>query len=72
MSWVKHGVLIEPPTHLKWAASHAAVPFVQALDDTSVRVWFTTRDSRRRSQIARAIVSFAGGGAPSEIGRAHV
>jgi hypothetical protein len=65
MSWVKHGVLIEPPTHLEWAVSHAAVPFVQVLDDTSVRVWFTTRDSLRRSQIARAIVSFAGGGTPS-------
>jgi hypothetical protein len=55
MKWIKRGVLIEPPTHLPWAASHAAVPHAQE-SDGSAEVYFTTRDDRRRSHIARARV----------------
>jgi hypothetical protein len=56
MRWVKHGIAIEPPVHLPWVASHAAVPHAEALDDERVRVYFTVRDDRRRSHIAVADV----------------
>lgn len=54
MRWVKRGVVIEPPTHLPWVASHAAVPHAAALENGRVRVYFTARDDRSRSHIAVA------------------
>jgi hypothetical protein len=54
MHWRKRGVVIEPPTDLPWVASHAAVPHVEPCDTESVLVYFTVRDARRRSHIARA------------------
>jgi hypothetical protein len=51
--WRKEGVVLEPPTHLPWSASHAAVPVVQAQGD-ALRLYFTTRDDRGRSHVARA------------------
>jgi hypothetical protein len=53
MTWLKRGLVIEPPLHLPWAASHAAVPHAEAKGD-GAEVYFTTRDERRRSHIARA------------------
>jgi hypothetical protein len=58
MNWEKQGVLIAPPTHLPWSASHAAVPYADARDDT-LGVYFTTRDERRRSHVAFARVELA-------------
>ncbi len=58
MRWVKTGVLIPPPTHLPWVASHAAVPHAEARSDGAVDVYFTTRDELRRSHIALARVRF--------------
>jgi hypothetical protein len=55
MKWLKRGLLIEPPLHLPWVTSHAAVPHAQ-VEDGSVEVYFTTRDDRRRSHIAVARV----------------
>jgi hypothetical protein len=55
MRWLKRGLLIEPPVHLPWVTSHAAVPHVQE-SDGSLEVYFTTRDDRRRSHIALARV----------------
>jgi hypothetical protein len=55
MKWEKRGLLIEPPTHLPWSASHAAVPHAEARHDL-LKVFFTTRDDRRRSHIAVADV----------------
>jgi hypothetical protein len=55
MKWTKRGLLIEPPVHLPWAASHAAVPHAEARDGR-VEVYFTTRDEHRRSHIAFARV----------------
>jgi hypothetical protein len=51
--WRKRGLVIEPPVHLPWAASHAAVPHVETRGDV-LGVYFTTRDERRRSHIAQA------------------
>ncbi len=56
MTWVTHGIVIEPPLHLPWVASHAAVPHAELLGDGRVRVFFTARDDRRRSHIAVADV----------------
>jgi hypothetical protein len=61
MSWQKHGVLIEPPLDLPWAASHAAVPHMDTSGNV-LEVYFTTRDERHRSHIARARVDLALGG----------
>jgi hypothetical protein len=55
MRWLKRGLLIEPPVHLPWSTSHAAVPHVQE-NDGLLDVYFTTRDDRRRSHIAVAQV----------------
>jgi len=55
MNWRKQGVLIEPPTHLPWSSSHAALPYADVRAE-SLEVYFTTRDERRRSHVARARV----------------
>lgn len=62
MKWVKRGVVIEPPLKLPWAASHAAVPHAEEKNG-GVEVYFTTRDERRRSHIARADLDLVTGGA---------
>jgi hypothetical protein len=54
MRWRKEGVLIEPPVHLAWVHSHAAVPHAECFPDGTARVYFTARDERRRSHIALA------------------
>jgi len=61
MKWVKRGVVIEPPLQLPWAASHAAVPHAEGRND-GAQVYFTTRDERRRSHIARADLDLVTGG----------
>jgi hypothetical protein len=60
MSWQKRGILIEPPVHLSWASSHAAVPHTGS-NEGALEVYFTTRDERRRSHIARAQVDLGRG-----------
>lgn len=67
MSWVKHGVVIQPPVHLPWVASHAAVPHAEPLEKGRVRVYFTARDERRRSHIAVADVGLDGDGAAARV-----
>jgi hypothetical protein len=57
--WVKQGLLIEPPTHLPWARTHAALPIVDPLDGSRARVYFSSRDELNRAQIGRAVVDFA-------------
>jgi hypothetical protein len=66
MRWSKRGVLIEPPTHLEWVASHAAVPHVNAVGDDRY-VYFTGRDDQRRSHIARARLVATGGELRAEV-----
>src|SRR4051812_14008846 len=59
MTWLKTGVVIPPPTELPWVASHAAVPTVGAIDGDVVTVYFTVRDSQRRSHVLDARISIA-------------
>jgi hypothetical protein len=56
MKWAVQGIAIEPPVHLPWVASHAAVPHAEPLENGLARVYFTARDERRRSHIAVADV----------------
>jgi hypothetical protein len=56
VKWVKQGVFLEAPTGLPWSASHAAVPHVDIRSDDALRIYFTTRDDRGRSHVARAEV----------------
>ena len=67
MRWKKKGVVLEPPVHLPWVASHAAVPHAEALNDGRVRVYFTARDDLRRSHIAVADVDLLRATAPVDI-----
>src|SRR5207245_11106505 len=46
--------LLQPPTHLVWAASHAALPIVEAAPGNRVRIYFSSRDAHNRAQIGRA------------------
>jgi hypothetical protein len=54
--WSKRGLLLEPPTHLPWASSHAALPIVDDVNGSRIRVYFSARDERSRAQIGRALV----------------
>lgn len=58
MNWQKRGVVIEPPTQLPWVASHAAVPHADT-HDGALEVYFTTRDAKRRSHVASALVDLS-------------
>lgn len=55
--WAKGGLLFEPPPPLPWASSHAALPVVDtaAAEPT---LYFSTRDDRGRSLVARATLAF--------------
>jgi hypothetical protein len=56
MRWDKRGLLVRPPEGLAWSASHAAVPHVEVRSENELRIYFTTRDARGRSHVARAQV----------------
>jgi len=49
-------LLFEPPTHLAWARSHAALPIVGDVQGTRVRLYFSARDEHSRAQIGCAKV----------------
>jgi predicted GH43/DUF377 family glycosyl hydrolase len=51
MRWVKRGLIFQPPRHLKWMVTHAAVPCAQRLAGDMYRVYFAGRDADNRSRI---------------------
>jgi len=53
MEWSSHGVVVDAPPPLSWAASHAALPVVAAIGD-DLRLYCSCRDQRGRSHIAAA------------------
>lgn len=57
--WDKHGVLLEPPSTLAWAHTHAALPIADAVDDAGFDLLFSSRDAEGRARIGRARVSTA-------------
>lgn len=50
------GLLIEPRPELWWMSSHAMVPTLQPLGRSHMRVYFSGRDEKNRSQIGYAII----------------
>lgn len=50
--WRKLGHIYSPAGESSWMHSHAAVPFCEQLADNIFRVYFTTRDTKRRSHTA--------------------
>jgi hypothetical protein len=61
--WKKLGRVFVAQGQRDWMRTHAAVPFADVLDDRTVRVYFSCRDSEGRSHVAS--VDFD----PSEPGR---
>jgi hypothetical protein len=56
LKWIKRGLVIQPPTHLPWAKTHAALPIVEALSGKRTLVYFSARDDHNRAQIGRASI----------------
>jgi hypothetical protein len=56
MRWAKRGLLLEPPTHLSWARSHAALPILSPVEGSRAHLYFSSRDEKNRAQIGRAMV----------------
>jgi hypothetical protein len=61
MVWQKLGLVLGAPVPVDWAASHAALPTVEEVDDDGVALLFSARDDRGRSHIGRARVELMGG-----------
>lgn len=59
--WSAGTVVIPAPPPLAWARSHAALPATHVDPEGALRVYFSSRDERGRSHIARAIVDPGGG-----------
>ncbi|HKW59010.1 MAG TPA: hypothetical protein VJR46_04570 [Candidatus Dormibacteraeota bacterium] len=66
MRWRKRGLLIEAPSHLPWARTHAAIPIAVPLGGSRAEVYFSARDERNRAQIGRARVELDAPGATPE------
>lgn len=58
MRWQKHGLLLRAPPDLPWSTSHAALPVVERLAGEGYALYFSTRDNRGRSHIARGQLAF--------------
>jgi len=50
MKWIKKGLIFKPDHHFPWMVSHASMPVVDAVDETTLRIYFAARDSQGRSQ----------------------
>jgi len=51
MRWTRLGRICPGEGHVTWAATHAAIPVVQPLSGSVVRVYFSARDEAGRSHI---------------------
>lgn len=57
MRWSKRGLLIAPEHEPVWARSHAMLPVAEPVDG-GLRLYFSARDAKGRSHIARTEVEF--------------
>ncbi|MBM3968046.1 MAG: hypothetical protein FJ308_23765, partial [Planctomycetes bacterium] len=57
MKWKKLGRIFAPDNSIDWMVSHAAVPFLDKMDDGSYWLYFTTRNQNNTSIVARAKLS---------------
>jgi predicted GH43/DUF377 family glycosyl hydrolase len=51
MTWIKYGLIFQPPAGLSWLVSHSAVPVALHLEGDLYRIYFTGRDHLNRSHI---------------------
>jgi hypothetical protein len=59
-AWRKLGVVQVDTTGASWAATHVALPSIDASADGATRLYFSVRDSGSKSRIARAELAFDG------------
>ncbi len=52
MKWEKKGLIYCPDGKETWSRSHAQVPFAYDLDETTIRVFYSTRDDQSRSCVS--------------------
>ena len=50
--WRKLGLVYRPAGDFPWRLSHAATPTADVLDDSLVRIYFTSRDGANRSHVS--------------------
>ena len=53
-NWKKLGLIITPQTDKWWMQSHAMIPTLERLDETTCRIYFSGRDENNRSHISYA------------------
>jgi hypothetical protein len=58
MRWSKRGLLFNSGGKPEWAATGAMLPIAEPLAGGKVRVYFSARDQRGRSQVARTEIPF--------------
>lgn len=61
MKWQKLGLVFCPKGDVEWMRSHAANPVVEFLGGNLFRVYFSSRDSKNRSQIVSLEMELDGG-----------
>jgi hypothetical protein len=71
-SWRKCGIVRIDTAGASWAATHQALPALDASRDARTRLLFSARDSAGKSRIAAADIDFAEGGAHGTIDPAPV
>jgi hypothetical protein len=61
LKWQKLGLVFCPNGDVEWMRSHASNPVVEHLNGNLFRVYFSSRDSKNRSQIASLVMELADG-----------
>jgi hypothetical protein len=49
MRWIKKGLIFAPDNNFDWMASYASIPIVDKIDDSRLRIYFSTRNKQGRS-----------------------
>ncbi len=57
MRWSKLGNIFKPDRSIEWMHTHAAVPFLDQIDDNKFKLYFTSRNRNNVSIVASAIMS---------------
>jgi hypothetical protein len=64
MEWRRLGLIYSPQGEEPWLTSHASVPFIEPLDGSLARIWFSPRDLSNRSCISWLVIDLT---RPSDI-----
>ena len=52
LSWIKKGKIFSTDASLPWSQTHTALPTPYLIDENTLRIYYTTRDSESRSRIS--------------------